>query len=235
MSEFNENVETIKALFEHPEKFGVFSTEDLIEFNAEKKILNLKKADEIIQEGATPKGIYCMIKGTAKLFKVGFNGKEQILRFVNEGDIIGYRSILSQEVFGASATAMSNCEIYYVPEKFFIKLLEANPKLAFNILQRIAKDLGEYARTITYLAQKTVRERLAEVLLLLEAKLGTDKDGFINISLTREETANLIGTATESAIRLISEFKQDHLIEVEGRKIKIIEHQKLTKLGHVIL
>ncbi len=235
MSEFNDNVETIKALFENPENLNVFSKEELLEFNAEKKVHLLKKGDEIIQEGATPKGIYCLVKGTAKLFKVGFNGKEQILRFVNEGDIIGYRSILSGELFGASATAMSNCEIYYVPEKFFLKLLEVNPNLAFNILQRIAKDLGEYARTITYLAQKTVRERLAEVLLLLETKLGTDKDGFINISLTREETANLIGTATESAIRLISEFKQDQLIEVEGRKIKILEHKKLTKLGHVIL
>ena len=199
------------------------------------EILTLRKGDEIIQEGATPKGIYCIIKGTAKLFKIGFNGKEQILRFANCGDIIGYRSILSHETFGASATAMNPTEIYYIPEKFFIRLLELNPKLAFDILERIAKDLGEYARTITYLAQKTVRERLAEVLLLLETKLGNDKDGFINISLTREEMANLIGTDTESAIRLISEFKTDELIEVEGRKIKILDHHKLTKLGHVIL
>ncbi|MBF0597030.1 Crp/Fnr family transcriptional regulator [Faecalibacter rhinopitheci] len=235
MSEFNENVETIKRLFDNPSSFDNFTKEELIEFEQEKKVLTLKKGDEIIQEGATPKGIYCLVKGTAKLFKIGFNGKEQILRFANAGDIIGYRSILSQEVFGASSTAMTPIEIYYIPEKFFLRLLEHNPKLAFDILQRIAKDLGEYARTITYLAQKTVRERLAEVLLLLEGKLGTDKDDFINISLTREEMANLIGTATESAIRLISEFKTDGLIEVEGRKIKILDHHKLTKLGHVIL
>ncbi len=235
MSEFNENLETIKTLFENPDSLNVFTKEELIEFEQEKKVLTLKKGDEIIQEGATPKGIYCLVKGTAKLFKIGFNGKEQILRFVNAGDILGYRSILSHEAFGASATAMNPIEIYYIPEKFFVRLLEQNPKLAFDILQRIAKDLGEYARTITYLAQKTVRERLAEVLILLEGKLGTDKDGFINISLTREEMANLIGTATESAIRLISEFKTDELIEVEGRKIKILDHHKLTKLGHVIL
>lgn len=85
------------------------------------------------------------------------------------------------------------------------------------------------------LAQKTVRERLAEILLLLEQKLGTDPEGFIKISLTREEIANLIGTATESAIRLISEFKQDKLIETEGRNIKILNHDKLIKLGRVIL
>jgi CRP-like cAMP-binding protein len=84
-------------------------------------------------------------------------------------------------------------------------------------------------------AQKTVRERLAEILLLLEQKLGVDPEGFIKISLTREEIANIIGTATESAIRLISEFKQDSLIEVDGRNIKILNHDKLMKLGHVVL
>ena len=72
-----------------------------------------------------------------------------------------------------------------------------------------------------------MRERLAEVLLLLEQKLGTDPEGFIKISLTREEIANLVGTATESAIRLISEFKQDELISVDGRNIRILNHDKL--------
>jgi CRP-like cAMP-binding protein len=103
------------------------------------------------------------------------------------------------------------------------------------MLHKIAFELGESSNTITFLAQKTVRERLAEILLLLEQKLGTDPEGFIKISLTREEIANLIGTATESAIRLISEFKNDHLIETEGRNIKILSHEKLIKLAHVVL
>lgn len=128
---------------------------------------------------------------------------------------------------------MEPTEVCFIPEKFFLKILEIHPKLAFDVLRRIAEDLGESSDTITFLAQKTVRERLAEVLILLEHKLGTDEDGFINISLTREEMANLIGTATESAIRLISEFRTDRLIEVDGRKIKILDHQKLIKLGHV--
>jgi CRP-like cAMP-binding protein len=103
------------------------------------------------------------------------------------------------------------------------------------MMQKIAYELGESSNTIAFLAQKTVRERLAEILILLEQKLGCDPEGFINISLTREEIANLIGTATESAIRLISEFKSDKLIEVEGRNIKILNREKLIKLGHVIL
>jgi len=233
MSDILENVTNICELFENQEILRHFSKEELAELSHEKKIISFKKGDNIIEEGATPKGIYYLDKGTAKMFKLGFNGKEQILRFTKTGDIIGYRSILSKQPYGASATAMEDTEVCFIPEKFFIKVLEFHPKLAFDILRRISEDLGESAQTITFLAQKTVRERLAEVLLLLEKKLGTDKEGFINISLTREEMANLIGTATESAIRLISEFKTDHLIEVEGRKIKILDHQKLVKLGHV--
>lgn len=233
MSDILENVTNICELFENQEILKHFSKEELAELSHEKKIISYKKGDLIIEEGATPKGIYYLDKGTAKMFKLGFNGKEQILRFTKSGDIIGYRSILSKQPYGASATAMEDTEACFIPEKFFLKVLEHHPKLAFDILRRISEDLGESAQTITFLAQKTVRERLAEVLLLLEKKLGTDKDGFIKISLTREEMANLIGTATESAICLISEFKTDHLIEVEGRKIKILDHQKLVKLGHV--
>lgn len=233
MSDILENVTNICELFENQEILTHFTKEELAELSHEKKMISYKKGDTIIEEGATPKGIYFLDKGTAKMFKLGFNGKEQILRFTKAGDIIGYRSILSKQPYGASATAMEDTEACFIPEKFFLKVLEFHPKLAFDILRRISEDLGESAQTITFLAQKTVRERLAEVLLLLEKKLGTDKDGFIKISLTREEMANLIGTATESAIRLISEFKTDHLIEVEGRKIKILDHAKLVKLGHV--
>ncbi|NLN33825.1 MAG: Crp/Fnr family transcriptional regulator [Flavobacteriaceae bacterium] len=233
MSDILENVTNICTLFENPEVLRHFTKEELAELSHEKKIISYKKGESIIEEGATPKGIYYIDKGTAKMFKLGFNGKEQILRFTKSGDIIGYRSILSKQPYGASATAMEDTEVCFIPEKFFLRVLEVHPKLAFDILRRISEDLGESAQTITFLAQKTVRERLAEVLVLLEKKLGTDKDGFIKISLTREEMANLIGTATESAIRLISEFKTDHLIEVEGRKIKILDHPKLVKLGHV--
>lgn len=233
MSDIFESGDNICSLFENPEILKHFSKEELSELSHEKKLITFKKGEFIIEEGAIPKGVYYIDKGTAKMFKLGFNGKEQILRFIKSGDIIGYRSILSNQPYGASATAMEDTEACFIPEKFFLKVLEHHPKLAFDVLRRIAVDLGESAQTITFLAQKTVRERLAEVLLLLEKKLGTDKDGFIKISLTREEMANLIGTATESAIRLISEFKTDHLIEVEGRKIKILDHQKLIKLGHV--
>lgn len=219
--------------FENKDIQKHFTKQEWKSLTYEKEDLICRKGDFIIKEGSIPRGVYCIKTGTAKLYKNGFNGKEQILRFVQKGDLIGYRSLLCNEFFGASAMALEKMEVCFIPEKFFNKLLQVSPNLSFNILKKISYELGEAAKTITILAQKTVRERLAEILLFLEKKLGTDIDGFINIKLTREELANLIGTATESAIRLISEFKFDKLIKVEKRKIKILNHKKIIKLGNI--
>jgi CRP-like cAMP-binding protein len=205
------------------------------EYLEARKKLSFQKGDVIFDDGEESKGVYFVEKGTVKLSKSGVYGKDQILRFIKEGDLIGYRSLLIDEKIQARAEAMTEVEIVFVPGDIFIKLLQTDSKLSFAMLHKIAFELGESSNTITFLAQKTVRERLAEILLLLEQKLGTDPEGFIKISLTREEIANLIGTATESAIRLISEFKNDHLIETEGRNIKILSHEKLIKLAHVVL
>lgn len=209
------------------------SEEDFQKYLNNKKAISVNKGKLVFKEGEMPKGVYYIEKGAVKLYKMGFNRKEQILRFAKEGNLIGYRSLLSEEEYEASAEAMNSVKVIFIPSSIFHKLLMTVPKLSYAMLQKISCELGEYSNTIALLAQKTVRERLAEVLILLEKKLGIDPEGFIQLALTREEIANLIGTATESAIRLISEFKQDNLIEVEGRNIKIINHDRLKKLGHV--
>ena len=213
----------------------ILSKEDYNKYIEAKKTVFFNKGEVLFEEGSNVDGIYFIENGTAKLYKLGFNRKEQILRFIKEGDIIGYRALLIDEAYQATAEAMSDLQAIFIPSDVFLHLLEVDSQLSYTMLQKISFELGESSNTVTFLAQKTVRERLAEVLLLLEQKLGTDPEGFIKISLTREEIANLIGTATESAIRLISEFKQDDYIAVEGRNIKILNHEKLKKLGHVVL
>ncbi len=225
--------ESLQHAFNAEELRSRISAEDFKRFSDSRESLDFHKGEVIFEDGEFPKGVYFIEKGTAKLSKSGAYGKDQILRFIKEGDLIGYRSMLCGENFQAKAEAMTDVHCTFLPSDVFMDLLKVDSRLAFAMMQKIAYELGESSNTITFLAQKTVRERLAEVLLLLEQKLGTDPEGFIKISLTREEIANLIGTATESAIRLISEFKADHLIEAEGRNIKILNHEKLIKLGHV--
>ena len=213
----------------------ILSKEDYNKYIEARKTVFFNKGEALFEEGNNVDGVYFIENGTAKLYKLGFNRKEQILRFIKEGDIIGYRALLIGEAYQATAEAMSDLQAIFIPSDVFLHLLEVDSQLSYTMLQKISFELGESSNTVTFLAQKTVRERLAEVLLLLEQKLGTDPEGFIKISLTREEIANLIGTATESAIRLISEFKQDDYIAVERRNIKILNHEKLKKLGHVVL
>ncbi len=213
----------------------ILSEEVFSKYINSRRKLTFHKGEIAFDENENPNGVYFIEKGTMKLSKMGVYGKEHILRFIKDGDLVGYRSVLIGETFKAKAEAMTDVQATFVPKDIFLHLLEIDSKLSFAMLQKFAYELGESSNTITFLAQKTVRERLAEILLLLEQKLGTDPEGYIKISLTREEIANLIGTATESAIRLISEFKQDHLIETEGRNIKILNHEKLIKLGHVIM
>ena len=227
--------ENLQKVFNDASFKEMLSPEDFEKYISAKQILKFNKGGVIFEDGEVPNGVYFLNRGTAKLSKQGGYGKDQILRFIKEGDLIGYRSLLCGEDFQAKAEAMTEVEATFLPSDLFLQLLEVAPKFSFVMLQKIAFELGESSNTVTFLAQKTVRERLAEILLLLEQKLGTDPEGFIKISLTREEIANIIGTATESAIRLISEFKQDKLIEVEGRNIKILNHEKLIRLGHVIM
>ena len=208
--------------------------QDLLEkVKMHKQSLWYAKGSHLFDEKEHPEVVYVIKSGIAKLSKIGTYGKEQILRFITEGDLIGYRSLLCGESFRARAEALTEVEALCIPSGVFIELLEEDKSLAFEMLKKIAFELGESANTITFLAQKTVRERLAEMLLILEGKLGMDPEGFIKIVLTREEIANLIGTATESAIRLISEFKSDKIIETEGRSIKIIDRERLMRLAHL--
>lgn len=233
MQEILSDFSILFKYFDSPESLDIFNSEEKQALIKEQRELSLSKGDIIIEEGHAPNGVFLVNEGAAKLYKVGFTGKEQIIRFLKKGDLIGYRSILSGESFGATVSALEDMKLSFMPERFFLKMLKNNAKMSFEMLTLVSAQLGDAADIITVLAQKTVRERLAEVLLTLEEQLGIDNEGFIRISLTREEMANLIGTATESAIRLISEFKNDDLIKVSGRKIKLLEREKITKLAQL--
>lgn len=211
--------------------FSKLTDAEMEELSGLKKSMFFRKGEVILEEGQNPKGVFCLKTGKCKLFTRGFNGKEQILRIVQAGDIIGYRSLLSEEQFSASVVALEDTWTCFISEIYFTKILTHNPKLNREIMRVAMHELGEAGKQITSLAQKTVRERLADKFLHLEEKMGVDDEGFIDISLTREEIANVIGTATESAIRLISEFKLDNLIEVEGRRFRLLNKEGLKKIS----
>lgn len=208
-------------------------TQEQKELLDKEKICNTyKKGSEIYHEGSRTNGLYCINQGIVKIFKTGIDGREQIIYFAKPGDIIGYRSILSGELACSSAKAVNQSTLCFIPGDLLIGMIKENGEFAMDVLQQSCKELGEANSYITDIAQKTVRERLAEVLIKLKENFGLDAENELQISLTREELANIVGTATESVIRLLSEFKQDQLIDLKGRKIRLLNIKKLEKISN---
>ena len=215
--------------------FQLFNKLTADEFNRlhyEKTCSLYNKGTVIYREGSRLTGFFCVTKGIIKIFKTGIDGKEQIIRFAKKGDIIGYRSVLSNELACTTSRVIEDATLCYIQGDTLITLIKENPAFAMQLMQLTCKELGEANNYITDIAQKTVRERLAEILLLLKDTFDLDENQVLQISLTREELANMVGTATESVIRLLSEFKQDKLIELQGRKIKILNLPGLKKIAN---
>ncbi len=222
-----------KCSLESSSIFKYLEADEVTTINFEKDFRKYKRGDILYQEGNRISGFYCINSGIIKVFKTGFDGKEQIIRFAKKGDIIAYRSVLSNELACTSAKVIEDCQVCFIPSEILISFIKTNPNFALELMKLACHELGEANSFITDIAQKTVRERLAEVLLFLVNDFGLDNQQFLNISLTREELANIVGTATESVIRLLSEFKSDKLVELNGRKIKIINTKGLEKISNV--
>jgi CRP-like cAMP-binding protein len=222
-----------KCSLESSSIFKYLTPDEVTSINYEKDFRQYKRGDILYQEGNRISGFYCVNSGIIKVFKTGFDGKEQIIRFAKKGDIIAYRSVLSNELACTSAKVIEDCNVCFIPSEILISFIKTNSSFALELLKLACHELGEANSFITDIAQKTVRERLAEVLLFLVNDFGLDNQQFLNISLTREELANIVGTATESVIRLLSEFKSDKLVELNGRRIKILNAKGLEKISNV--
>ncbi len=215
------------AIFKH------LTRDEADTINFEKEFRQFRRGEILYNEGGRISGFYCIHRGIVKVFKTGFDGKEQIIRFAKPGDIIAYRSVLSNEPACTSAKVIEDCQACFIPSEILIRLVKTNSNFAHELLKLACHELGEANAFITDIAQKTVRERLAEIILLLVNDFGLDEQNYLQISLTREELANIVGTATESVIRLLSEFKSDKLVELNGRKIRILNKKGLVKISNV--
>lgn len=208
--------------------------EQLATLNESKGCNIFKKGQTIFSEGFFPQGLFCVNSGKIKISQAGDNGREQIIRLTKEGDILGYRALLSGEKYSASAVALEDCNVCLIPKDIFFSIVESESSLSMQIMKLLSHDLGKAEHKITDLAQKPVRERMAEAILFLKETYGTESDGkTLNVTLSREDIANIVGTATETAIRLLSEFKTDLMIELQSKKIKIVNADKLIKTANI--
>jgi CRP-like cAMP-binding protein len=158
------------------------------------------------------------------------NGKDQIVKIVTKGEILGQRSVITEEKTNLSATALNNMDVCYIPKSYFTDNISANVAFTKAILIQTANDLKLADNVIVNMAQKSVKQRIAETLIYLEKKFSTDEDGYIAITLTRENIANVVGTANELCIRILTSFKKEGWIETDGKRIKIKNTKSLYRL-----
>lgn len=193
-----------------------------------------RKGQVIFYEGNLPQGLYCIYSGKVKIHKLGDDGKEQIVRLAKKGNIIGYRALLSSDNYYATATVLEDTLVCFLPKYVYLSILESNPQFSMKTIQMLTANLKAAEQMITNMAQKHVRERMAEALLLLKEFFGQEEDNAtINTILTREDIGNIAGTTTETSIRILSEFNKSRLIKLEGKKIKILNHPELVRIANI--
>ncbi len=194
--------------------------------------INYKTNEVIFKEGFKPTGLIVLAKGKARIYKEGIGGREQILRLIKPGQFIGFRALFAGEYYNASASALEESTICVIDKNLFLSMVKENNNLAIAIIKLFAEELGEAENKIISLTQKHLRGRLAESLLILADTYGFEEDGkTLDIRLSREALANLSNMTTSNAIKTLYEFKNEGIIEIDGKKIKIINRPKLENIS----
>jgi CRP-like cAMP-binding protein len=196
------------------------------------KILNFKKNEMIYCEGDEPTDMMCLLKGKVKIFKDGVGGRSQIIRMIKPIQYFAYRAAFAQEPYLTNASAFEHSTVCVIPMTTVEELIYENPNLAMFFIRQLSRDLGIADERTVNLTQKHIRGRLAESLLFLRDSYGLEEDGAtISIYLSREDLANLSNMTTSNAIRVLSMFVSEQIIVMDGRKIKILDEERLRKVS----
>ncbi len=208
------------------------STDELAILNKNKYEANYVAGERICKEGTKPLGLLCLNKGKVKITRIGMNGNEQIVGLKKPVDFIGFRALMGGTKCWTSAFALENSSVCIIDKNDFFEVIGNNSRLSYKIIQFFANELIECENRMINLTQKHIRARLADALLLAYDIYGNSpEDGTLNVSLKRAELAALANMTTANAIRMLSSFSKENLIEINQRKIRIIDLQVLRKIS----
>lgn len=195
-----------------------------------KKVNHYRKKESVYLEGNYPNGLYYIHKGKVKIFKTHEYGKELITDLLKEGDFFGYTALLEENPYNESAEALEDTEVTFIPKEDFQQLVFGNVAVTKNFIKILTKGVLDKQERLLDLAYSSVRKRTAEALVLLSEKYKSKEGEPFSMSIARDDLANIVGTATESLIRTLSDFKEEKLIEIKDGKIKLLDEPKLKKL-----
>jgi CRP-like cAMP-binding protein len=187
------------------------------------------KGQVIFREGAYPTGIFFIREGKVKKYKVDKEGREQIIYVANTGELIGFHAVLAEERYPDAAATLEDSKIAFIPKEDFIEVLNTSKVLSHRLLKALSHEFSVFANSLAFFAQRSVRERFAMQLVLMREKY---KHNFtpgmeVEINMSREDLASLVGTARENIVRILKDFKEEGILETKGRKIIIKDVNKL--------
>jgi CheY-like chemotaxis protein len=204
--------------------------EPLIELTSDRKCDVIKKKEEIFAEGTYPNGVYFINSGKIKTFKINEDGKEYITGIYTKGDFIGYTAILEDTNFTEGASALEESEVCMVNRQDFINLIYSNREVANMFIKLLSGNIVEKEDRLLSLAYNSVRKRVAEALVMLHNRNSESKNDMDLIQISREDLSNVVGTATESLIRTLSDFKDEGMISLKAGQVKIEDIRKLEHM-----
>ena len=192
------------------------------------------KGQVIFREGAYPTGIFFLREGKVKKFKTDKQGKEHIIYVANSGEMIGYHALLAEERYPDAAATLEESLISFIPRQDFLSVLSTSKVLSQRLLKTLSHEFSVFVNSVASFAQRSVRERFAMQLILLREKYKKDfTPGMkVEIDMSRDDLASLVGTARENIVRILKEFKEDEILETRGRKILIKNVDKLLKISN---
>ncbi len=208
----------------------VKSFESLKKLSENKKTKTYKKREVIYSEGSYPNAVYFLKNGKIKNLKSNEFGKEYIIELHKPGDFFGYLDLLENTAYQDTAMALQDSEVVIIPKDEFNALLYNNRDVATKFIKMLSNEVREREERLLKLAYNSVRKRVAESLIMLANRYQEDKSKPFAISITREDLASIVGTATETVIRTLSDFKDEHLIEMKGSLITVLDYEKLARM-----
>lgn len=204
--------------------------EDIHSISERQQVRQLHKKDVIYSEGDSPVGLYLLTRGKAKVFKSHELGKDLILRMLHEGDFFGYHAMLEGGPHRETAEALEDGEVVIFPKEDFFTLLEQSPVVMKQVIKFLSGSIADEQERLLLLAYSSVRKRTAEALLRLQMRYHNGSSEPFSMAIAREDLANMVGTATESLIRTLSDFREEGLVAVQGSTITLLDAQKLERM-----
>ena len=189
-----------------------------------------KKKQLIYTEGNHPVRIFYIQKGKVKVFVTNDDGKELVVALYGEGDFFGYTALLEGTTYKDNAAAIEDAEIAIIPKHDFEELMYANGEIAQKFIKLLAKDVADKEQQLLNIAYNSLRKKVADALISLKDKYGAEEENAFTINISRENLAAVAGTATESLIRTLSDFKNEKLIDIKDGSISIKDSNKLRRM-----